>query len=101
MSGIHAIIAELDALERRASTGPWKHDAMENVGKNWLIGIINCGLDRDSEAVHIITTDDVQGASSDPEADAQFIALVRNHWREISAAWQEGHQRRPNDRPNL
>lgn len=83
-----AIIQAIDKLETEMSSGPFKADTMEYVGENWLIATF--GDDREGVG-HILTTDRVHAseATSNPEADAAFFALVRNHWPEISAAWKE------------
>lgn len=85
---LQEIIQTLDSLELGMSSGPWKADVMDNVGKNWLIATL--GTD-DKNVDHIVTTDGVLAseAVSNPAADAQFLALVRTHWREISAAAKE------------
>jgi len=59
---------------------------MTNVGKNWLIGVINTGQTQKSNDTHIVTTDDVHGSAcitGDAEADAKFIAAARNHFVEL------------------
>lgn len=87
-----AIIDAIDALEPKVSTGPWKADAVVNVGDNWLIA--HCGYGRDDKN-HLVTTDHVHasGMDGDPESDAAFIALVRNNWRAISAEYREMRKR--------
>lgn len=74
--------AELRALIAGATPGNWKHDAMDNVGKNWLIGVINTGVDRTGNFQHIVTTDDLPGSQCGGDtaaADAALIvALVNN-----------------------
>lgn len=77
------ITAWIDAAEARckaATPGPWKYDAVENVGENWLIGVINTGVDYDWKAQHIVTTDNLHASrctSGGAIEDAQFIAAAR------------------------
>ena len=87
-----AIIDALDALEPKVSTGPWMADATVNVGENWLVA--HCGYGRDGKD-HLVTTDHVHASEMDGDAktDAEFIALVRNHWSAISAEYRNMKKR--------
>ena len=73
-------LTEVEARAERATKGPWKYDAMANVGENWLLGVINTGVDVDGKAQHIVTTDRLRASdctSGGPIEDSTFIAASR------------------------
>ena len=86
-----AIIQALDKLEREMTTAPFKACTVQNNSNEMMIASLG---DDHQGFTHIVTTDYAANGvrpsdcNCDPEADAQFIALVRNHWREISEAWK-------------
>lgn len=70
---------ELDAIEKRANeaqVGPWKTDAMKNVGENWLVATFG----QDSDGDWIVTTDGLRASRSNgatAKDDATFCAHAR------------------------
>lgn len=77
----------VEGLHRKATTGPWKADVIENTGENWLIGTGYC--DRDKVGDWIVSTDDVpcsEHNGADAQDDAEAIAEMRNLLPEIAAA---------------
>ena len=74
---LERLVSEIETLLPLISTGPWKADIKENVGKNWLLA--SMGADRDG-AQWILTTDHVHASEldGDAEADAKFCAAARN-----------------------
>lgn len=64
-------------LADEATPGPYKHDTMENVGENWLLGcVFDAGAAID-DTKHIVTTDNLRASeciSGGAKEDAAFIA---------------------------
>ena len=72
------LLDRLKYLHDSLSTGPWKADINENIGKNWLVATM--GYSNIDEQTYILTTKNVRASELDGDAktDAEGLAELRN-----------------------
>lgn len=92
MDNIKALVEKIDALEKKATPGPWAWDQRGEKINEWALGVafdVNdnplVGRFDNEDAVYVEQVCQTEGATVN-YADADLICALRNAWPELKAA---------------
>lgn len=98
---IEALVAEIDALERKATPGPWAWDQRGEKTNEWGLGVAMraddteiSGLFKDEDAIYVEYVCSHEAATCNYD-DPEFICAFRNAWPLLREALQTAQKPNP------